>query len=262
MKTLGLALGSGGSRGVAHIGFLQALEEADIHPDYISGCSMGSIVGAAYAAGLTTHEMRHAAFSLRFFDLIDVTRKPGGVLDTRKMKKLLTRYIGERTFEDLKIPFSCVAVDMIRQEVVEFSSGSVVDAIVASSSIPSVFKPMEVDGMRLVDGGVLRRVPVGEVKQMGADVVVAVDVLGKRIINERCPNPIVLLTEIIDVMDYERTQIYRQKMRKQYNLWLEPELGSMSQYSFKKLDYAYEKGYDLGKKYARKIRTLLLSDKT
>ena len=229
MKTLGLALGSGGSRGVAHIGFLQALEEADIHPNYISGCSMGSIVGAAYAAGLTTHEMRHAACSLRFFDLLDVTRRPGGVLDTRKMKKLLTRYIGERTFDDLKIPFSCVAVDMLAQEVVEFSSGSVVDAIVASSSIPTVFKPMEIDGMRLVDGGVLRRVPVGEVKHMGADVVVAVDVLGKRIINERCPNPIVLLTEIIDVMDYERTKNYKQKMRKQYNHWLEPELGEMSQ---------------------------------
>jgi len=260
MKTLGLALGSGGSRGIAHIGFLRALEEADVHPSFISGCSMGSIVGAAYASGMTTDEMRHAACSLRFFDLLDVTRKPGGVLDTRKMRKLLTRYIGERTFDDLKIPFSCVAVDMIGQEVVEFSSGSVVDAIVASSSIPTVFKPMEMDGMRLVDGGVLRRVPVSEVKQMGADIVVAVDVLGKRKCQERCPNTLTMLMEIIDVMDYARTETYRHKVRKQYNLWLEPELGDMSQYSFRKLDFAYEKGYELGKKNARKIRSMLLRD--
>lgn len=257
MKTLGLALGSGGSRGVAHIGFLQALEEADIHPDYISGCSMGSIVGAAYAAGLTTHEMRHAAFSLRFFDLIDVTRKPGGVLDTRKMKKLLTRYIGERTFEDLKIPFSCVAVDMLRQEVVEFSSGSVVDAIVASSSIPSVFKPMEVDGMRLVDGGVLRRVPVGEVKQMGADVVVAVDVLGWRNVSEKIPGPLGMSLSTFDIMDNHRTKAYREKYKKQIDFWLEPDLGDMSQYSLKQIKEAYEKGYELGKANVEAIQKAL-----
>ena len=89
MKSLGLALGSGGSRGIAHIGFLQALEEAEIHPDFISGCSMGSVVGAAYAAGVSPQDMRRAACSLRFFDLFDVTRKPGGVLDTRKIQVVL-----------------------------------------------------------------------------------------------------------------------------------------------------------------------------
>lgn len=257
MKSLGLALGSGGSRGIAHIGFLQALEEAEIHPDFISGCSMGSVVGAAYAAGVSPQDMRRAACSLRFFDLFDVTRKPGGVLDTRKIRKLLERYIGDKEFFELKIPFSCVAVDMIRQEVVEFSSGKVLDAVVASSSIPSVFKPTEMDGMRLVDGGVLRRVPVEEVKRMGADVVVAVDVLGKRVCKDRCPNPVGMLLEVVDVMDNVRTLAYRKSMRKKYDLWLEPELGDMSQYSFKGLDFAYEQGYELGKKYVKRIRDLL-----
>ena len=257
MKSLGLALGSGGSRGIAHIGFLQALEEAGIRPDYISGCSMGSVVGAAYAAGVSPQEMRKAACSLRFLDLFDVTRKPGGILDTRKMRRLLARYIGDKTFSELNLPFSCVAVDMIRQEVIEFSSGSVLDAVVASSSIPSVFKPTEIDGMRLVDGGVLRRVPVEEVKEMGADVVIAVDVLGRKSCKERCPNSVGMLLEVIDLMDNARTAAYRKAARKSYDLWLEPELADMSQYAFKKLDFAYEQGYALGKKYIRRIRALI-----
>ncbi|MBQ8374337.1 MAG: patatin-like phospholipase family protein [Clostridia bacterium] len=256
-KTLGLALGSGGSRGVAHIGFLQALEEAEIKPDYISGCSMGSIVGAAYASGVTPEQMRKAACSLRFFDLVDVTGKPGGVLDTRKMRKLLTHYIGDVTFDELKIPFTCVAVDMIKQQVVQFNKGNVLDAIVASSSIPAIFKPSEIDGMRLVDGNILTRVPVDEVKKMGADKVVAVDVLGKKSVSEKCPNAIVLLTEIVELMDNARTERYKKEHRNKYNLWLEPELGNMSQYSFKKLDFAYEQGYKLGCEYADRIKELL-----
>ena len=257
MKKLGLALGSGGSRGIAHIGFLQALEEAEIRPYCISGCSMGSVVGAAYASGMTPSDMRRAACSLRFFDLVDITRKPGGVLDTRKMKALLTRYIGDKDFSELKIPFSCVAVDMIKQEVVEFSSGKVVEAVAASSAIPSVFKPIEADGMRLVDGGILRRVPVEEVRRMDPDVVIAVDVLAERSTKDRCPNVFVVMAEVIDIMDNARTKAYKQKMRKKYDLWLEPDLGNMSQYSFKHLNFAYEQGYEMGRKNIEKIRALL-----
>jgi NTE family protein len=257
MKSLGLALGSGGSRGIAHIGFLQALEDAEIYPDYISGCSMGSVVGAAYSAGLSPEDMRRAALALRFFDLLDITSRPGGVLDTRKMRKLLARYIGEKDFSELKIPFTCIAVDMLQQELVEFSSGSVLDAVVASSSIPTVFTPLEMDGMRLIDGGVLKRVPVEEVKRMGADVVVAVDVLGQKTCKESCPNPLVVLTEVIDIMDNTRTHAYKQRVRKKYDLWLEPDLGNMSQYSFRGLRFAYEQGYEIGKQSIEKIRALL-----
>ncbi|MBQ8427665.1 MAG: patatin-like phospholipase family protein, partial [Clostridia bacterium] len=203
-KKLGLALGSGGSRGVAHIGFLQALDEAGIKPDCISGCSMGSIVGAAYAAGMPPEEMRRAAVSLRFFDLVSVTRRPGGLLDTHSIRRILKRHIGDITFADLKIPYSCVAVDMVTQKVIELSEGSVLDAVIASSSIPAIFKPTEKDGMRLVDGGILERVPVRRVKNLGASKVVAVDVLGKKPTKDKCPNAIVMLTEVVELMDNYR----------------------------------------------------------
>ena len=198
-KNLGFAWGAGGARGIAHIGFLQAMEEEGIKPDYIVGCSMGSVVGATYASGMSLERMQKAIKSLRLFDLVSIGKK-GGLFDTKKVRELLRYYIGEITFDELQIPFHCVAVDMITQSLVEFSEGSVLDAVVASSSIPSVFRPTEKNGMRLIDGGILERVPAAQVKAMGADVVVAVDVLGQRTCRIKMPNVIEVMMETIDIM--------------------------------------------------------------
>ncbi|MBR2341516.1 MAG: patatin-like phospholipase family protein [Clostridia bacterium] len=255
-KALGFALGSGGARGVAHIGFLQAMEEEGIVPDYISGCSMGSVVGMAYAAGMSPKEMREAAFSLKMIDLIDLTNKPGGLFDTRKIRKLLTKYVGEIEFKDLKIPYRCVAVDLHSQEVVEMSEGDVIGAVIASSSIPGVFKPTERDGMRLIDGGVLERVPVKAVRHMGAKQIVAVDVLGQKQCRHKCPNAMGMLLDVFDIMDNHRTKRCKNDHHNHIDIWLEPDLGMMSQYSLKGVKTAYEKGYEIGKEHAKEIRKL------
>ena len=257
MKTLGLALGAGGSRGVAHIGFLKALEEAGIKPDYIVGSSMGSVVGGAYAAGVSLDAMKEAVCKLRLWDLIAPAKQKGGVLGNSKMRNQITKYIGDITFADLKIPFHCVAVDMVAQEVVEFSEGNVVDAIVASSSIPAVFHPLIKDGKRLIDGGVLERVPAMRVKKLGADVVVAVDVLGWRSASEKVPGAIGISLETFDIMDNYRTREYHKKHKKDIDFWLEPDLGDMSQYSLKQIKEAYEKGYELGKANVAAIQKAL-----
>ncbi len=257
MKKLGLALGSGGSRGVAHVGFLKALDEEKIRPDYICGCSMGSIVGAAYASGMKPDEIWVAVEKLRLLDIISPTRQRGGLFSTKKMRALLKKYMGDIDFKDLKIPFHCIAVDMLAQRIVEFSSGSVLDGVVASSSIPAIFHPTEKEGMRLVDGGILERVPVVQVKAMGADVVVAVDVLGQRQCKEDCPRPLGVLLEMIDLMDNYRTKRRKQENADIIDFWVEPDLGDMSQYSLKQLRYAYEKGYEMGKAYVPKIKKAL-----
>ncbi len=256
-KKLGFALGAGGSRGVAHIGFLQAMEEADIRPDFITGCSMGSVVGSAYASGMTIEQMKTAVHKLRLLDLIAPTGKRGGLFETKKVRKLLTRYIGDIDFSDLKIPFRCIAVDMISQKVVEFSKGKLLDAVIASSSIPSIFCPMEKDGMRLIDGGILERVPYPQVKNMGADVVVAVDVLGTLSTKEKCPSTLGVLLETIDIMDNYRTKIRREANEDLYDFWIEPDLGTMNQYVLKEVKKAYEKGYEIGQEYAPKIKKAL-----
>ncbi len=257
MKKLGLALGSGGSRGVAHVGFLKALEESGITPDYICGCSMGSVVGAAYASGLSPDKIWEIVEKLRLLDFITPSRKRGGLFGTKKMRALLEKYIGDITFEDLKIPFHCIAVDMISQKIVEFSTGSVLEGVVASSSIPAVFHPTEKEGMRLVDGGILERVPVPQVKAMGADIVVAVDVLGQKSCKEDCPRTLGMLLEMIDLMDNYRTKRRKQENADIIDFWIEPKLENMSQYSLKQVRFAYEKGYEIGMEYAPKIKKAL-----
>ena len=257
MKTLGLALGAGGSRGVAHIGFLKALEEADIKVDYIVGASMGSVVGGAYAAGVSVDTMKEAVFKLRLLDLITPAKQKGGVIGNSKMRNLIAKHIGEVTFADLRLPFRCVAVDMITQKVIEFSEGNVVDAIVASSSIPGVFHPVVKDGKRLIDGGVLERVPAMRVKKLGADVVVAVDVLGWRNASEKVPGAIGVSLETFDIVDNYRTRDYHNKHKKHIDFWLEPDLGDMSQFAIKQIKEAYEKGYELGKANADAIKKAL-----
>ena len=101
------------------------------------------------------------------------------------------------------------------------------------------------------------RVPVREVKKMGADVVIAVDVMGNKPCREKCPSPIVVLSDIIEIMDNYRMAEYKKANKKRYDLWLEPSLGDMNQYSFKKIPFAYEEGYKLGKANAEKILELL-----
>ena len=256
MKKFGLALGASGSRGVSHIGFLQALEEEGLKPDYITGASMGSIVGCAYAAGVPIEKMKEAVIKLRLWNLLSPANK-GGLFGTKKIRFLLEKYIGDIEFSDLKIPFRCIAVDMVTQKVVEFSEGNALDAIIASSTIPGVFQPMQKGNMRLIDGGVLERVPAMRLKDMGAELIVAVDALGWREANEKISGTLGVLLETYDITDNYRTKAYRDKNKKKIDFWLEPDLGNMSQYSLKQVAFAYEKGYELGKEYAPKIAEAL-----
>lgn len=259
-KTLGLALGSGGSRGIAHIGFLQALEEAGIRPDFVSGCSMGAIVGACYCAGLPLETLKEVALSLKLSKIATLNINPirsNGLLRFNKARQLLEQYLGNITFEDLKIPFSCIAVDLAEGKVVELKEGNVIDAILASSSIPGAFTPAVIGERTLVDGGILERVPTQEVRDMGAEVIVAVDVLGDLTQKQASPNLVDTLLRCIDIMDTRLTQRKKRSRARYIDLWLEPELGAMDQYQVKNLDFACEKGYVLGVQYRDEILALL-----
>ena len=260
-KKLGLALGAGGSRGVAHIGFLQALEEADIRADFVTGCSMGAVVGACYSAGVSPDTMKDIALKLKFGDLASLNPAPlrrNGFLKPKKVRKLLAGIIGEKEFDELGVPFSCVATDLIAGRTVVLNEGNVVDAVVASSSIPGAFTPAKLgDFEMLVDGGILERVPTQQLKKMGAEVIVAVDVLGDLALSKR-PSGHLLNTVLrcIDIMDTKRTHAKREA-RKYVDLWLEPELGDMDQYKVKNLTFAYERGYELGRAHTDEIAELI-----
>lgn len=263
MKKLGLALGSGGSRGVAHIGFLQALEEEGIRADCVSGCSMGAIIGACYCAGVPLETIKEKVVGLKLSHVAALNVNPiraNGLFRFTKARKLLETYIPpQTTFQDLKIPFVCVATDLVAGVTVELKEGNVIDAILASSSIPGAFVPQTIDGKMLIDGGVLERVPTSELKELGAEVVVAVDVLGDLTVAraEAPRNLIDTLLRYVDIIDTRFTQRKKRVRRESIDLWLEPDLGDMSQYKVKNLAFAYEKGYELGKANAETIRTLI-----
>ena len=258
-KKLGFALGAGGSRGVAHIGFLKAMEEEGIVPDYISGCSMGSVVGACYALGMKPDDMIKEINALKFADIFDLSLNPlgnGALLRAKKMYKKLQTYLGENTFEDLKRPFCCVATDLNSGTTVTLDGKTkVVDAVAASSSIPAIFKPVFIDDMTLVDGGVKCRVPIEQVRDMGADIVVAVDVLGQIRETDRKYNMLSVIFRVYDIMDGESA--CRRKDMHEPDLYIEPDLGEMIQYKFKDMDKAIETGYLTGKEYAKKIKGLI-----
>lgn len=182
-RKIGLALGSGAARGLAHIGVLEVLEREGIPIDMIAGTSTGALIGALYAQGKDVSEIKDLAIDLgsrRFTFLVDPALPRTGLIRGRKIKDTLKSIIGDVRFKDLKIPFACVATDIETGEEVVINQGSVVEGVRASVSIPAVFTVVEWGGRYLVDGGLVNPVPVSVLKEMGADFIIAVNVIPDR----------------------------------------------------------------------------------
>ena len=177
---IGIALGGGGFRGLAHIGVIAALEEHGIMPDFICGTSVGSLVGAAWATGMTAAEMKEFGFTIKTHDI--APRLPLFYSTAKKIENTAARGIGrDLDFKDLKIPFACVAVDAQRWKQIVFEKeGNVVKAVTASCSVPVVFRPVEIDGTFYTDGGVHNNIPTSVAKSHHCDFIIAVDVNGTR----------------------------------------------------------------------------------
>jgi NTE family protein len=185
IPTLGIALGGGGARGFAHIGVLKVLQQAGIFPQLVAGTSMGGIVGAMYANGMSAEQMEATVKQvtgsttdiMRAVDL-NLNLAQTGLVRGARIYDFIAEILGpETTFAQLRRPLAMVATDIVTGREVVLDSGRVVDAVRATISVPSVFTPVELGSMRLVDGGMLNNLPVDVVHHMGADLVIAVDVL-------------------------------------------------------------------------------------
>lgn len=179
---IGLVLGSGSARGWAHIGVVRALADAGIVPDMICGCSVGALVGAAYAQG-SLDRLENWVSNLRWQDvlgLMDVSLS-GGLLKGEKLMAFFERHFADPGIGALPIPFACVATDLASGREVWLREGSVAAAVRASAALPGLFAPVMRDGRLLVDGGLVNPVPVSLCRAMGADIVIAVD-LGSDIV--------------------------------------------------------------------------------
>jgi len=187
-RKIGLALGSGAARGLAHIGVLKVLEKEDIHIDMIAGTSMGSLVGAPYAQGKDASELEKLAVywgSKRFSLLADPALPKTGLVKGRKINDMLRTIIGDIEFGDLDIPFTCVAADIWTGEEVLIKEGLVRKGVRASCSVPVILKAIRREGRYLIDGGLVNPVPVNVLKEMGADFTIAVNVTPD--VQERLP---------------------------------------------------------------------------
>lgn len=174
---IGLALGSGGPRGLAHIGVIKVLEENNIHIDLIAGSSIGAMVGGFYAATKDIQYVERVALGTdrrMMFSLLDPSFRQG-LLAGDKVKKFIESHLEGITFDDLAVPLSIIATNLKNGDIVVIDEGKVASAIRASISLPLVFKPVEIKGQLLADGGLSAPVPVEAVRKMGADFVIAVN---------------------------------------------------------------------------------------
>jgi NTE family protein len=177
---LGLAFSGGGVRALAHIGVLKTLVKIGARPCYLAGTSMGGVIAAAYAAGLGPDEIERIAveaFQARnLIRMADLSVPLQGVFRGERLLAFFERQFQGLSFAELEIPLTLISVDLNSGREIHLCEGSVAQALRATVSVPGLFAPFERDGMRLVDGGLLNNLPVDVVKQMGADVVLAVDV--------------------------------------------------------------------------------------
>lgn len=197
--TLGLALSGGSARGLAHIGVLKVFEEKGVPVDFLAGTSMGALVGAFYANGMNVKMMERFAARMERRLWMDLTLPRMGIIAGEKITELLCFLTRNRTFDQLLIPFAVTATDLYSGTSITIKEGRVADAVRASISIPGVFNPVPWKDCLLVDGGVLNRVPVDVVREMGPDIVVAVDV-GVYSGRARVSNFIDVITQSIDIM--------------------------------------------------------------
>lgn len=171
-----LVLGGGGLRGFAHIGVLQALEEAGIRPDLVVGTSIGAIIGGAYASGSSPAQLWQRANSLRVRSLADIAFSGPGFVKGEALARWADGLVGGQAIERFPVRFAAVATDVDRARPYVITQGDAGQALRASAAIPGVFLPVQADGLTLVDGGVAALVPVRAARALGADVVIAVDI--------------------------------------------------------------------------------------
>lgn len=256
-KRLGLALGSGGGRGACHLGVLTALVENDIPISCITGSSMGAVIGGAFASGVDVQEMKRLLFRFSLLNLADVNLfflNKTGMLRGDRSIRYMEQCIKTEKAADTKIPFACVAVDMEDGSVQTLKDGRLLDNIRASMSIPFVFEPMEINGRKLIDGGVLCRVPVQQCRELGAEVVFAVDALGP-LRKEPAGKTVQTLLRMIDIMDCANSR--RDLEICAPDLLLSPEMGSISQYDLKSVKPAYQAGYEQTLPLIPQLKSLL-----
>lgn len=293
---IGLALSGGGARGAAHVGVLEVLESLRIPIDYIAGTSMGAVVGGLYAAGMSPAEIEQA---MRDIDWTDVFKddpprperrfrrkqddllylikfKPGvkeeegevsvapALISGQKFDLELRKYTlpvaNEKDFDRLRIPYRAVATDVVTGDAVILDSGDLAQAIRASMAIPAAFAPVEIGEKLLVDGGLAMNMPISVVRDMGADIVIAVDISGPRRTRREVTDALAMLDQVASLVTWRNTEIQLESLREN-DILVVPDLGHrITAANFDKLIPAIEIGRAGAKSKVDKLSRLSLPE--
>ena len=198
-RKIGLALGGGGARGFALIGAIRAFEEENIKFDYISGTSIGSVVGAMMSYGVLSSQMKDIATKIKVKD-IRTSKIPFVPSSTEALEKIIINTVGDINIEDLKTPFCAVAVDMISGNEVDITQGRLCKALAGSCAVPTVFNAVQFEDKLLFDGGLQNTIPADVLRKLGCDAVVSIDINSTRGNGAKSTKYLDLLMTSIDVM--------------------------------------------------------------
>ena len=257
---IGIALGSGASRGFAHIGFLRAMEEAGIKIDVITGSSMGAIIGGLYAAGVPISKIEEVAKSTKRSQMIDFSPRPskGGFVKGEKAENIISKLLKEQnvtTFEKTKIKFGCNTTNLITGKVLSLTKGNLAKGIHASFAMAGIFRPVKLNNTLLTDGGPLSRVPVYLCRKLGANIVIGVDCSGPTIkITEKDLNGYTkVLTRFLMLSEYEVSK----KEMESSDILVSIQSTHINPVNVKEGQSTIEIGYREGKKAAKKLKELI-----
>ncbi len=251
--TVGVALGAGSARGLAHLGVLKAFDEEGLQIDYLSGTSMGSIIGGFYASGLSLDKLKQLTIHLKWEHLTDLTVPHKGLVSGNKAKDFFELLTQQKNFSDLEIPFVAVAADIEKGEEVVISEGKVADGLRASMSIPGVYVPYELDGRMLVDGALLNRVPVSPVRELGADIVIGVEVSHNVVRGGGINNIFDVIINSIDIMQQEIAE-YKNTGA---DYLIVPDVGHIPSTGLDQADECIDLGYQAAKEAMPEIKRLI-----
>lgn len=252
-KKLGLVLSAGASRGFAHIGVLQSLQAHKIPVDVITGTSMGALLGGIYATGADIDYMARFSKHVAVSKFLDFSLKDGGIVRGKKVEELMKILTGNKSIEQLQIPFACAAINVVNGKVEIFKKGGLYEAIRASISMPGIFAPYEINGNYYIDGGTLARMPISSAKELGAEVIVAVDVSWR---GQDLPVPKNSIGALQSALSIATWYVSSQQ-EKEADLLITPDVFKINPFSAKECEFCIEQGRAATDEKIEAIRALL-----
>lgn len=252
MKRLSLVLGSGGLRGMAHIGVLKVLEEEKIPIHSIVGCSIGSLIGALYASGYSAQRLNRMTHHLRKREWLDLVVPRMGLFAGKKILTVMEVMTRQRKIEDTKIPLYIVATDLLSGQEVVLKEGSIAEAVRASTAVPGIFAPLAKEGKLYADGAIVNPIPVDVADRLGADVIVGVD-LANDLSTVQVKNVVDVVLRSIDIVE----QQIGQKHSEAADVMIYPAVGHISPSDFDSVAECIRLGEEAAREHIEEIRRLL-----